>query len=456
MNYLLGAFAVIGAFLFGTGNVPSFSAQLPAATAVFETSLASPISSSATSMTLSANSIRGGGSLSGYNCFTVDEGSAQAETICGTVSGTTVSSLTRGISQSTGTTTVAALQFSHRRGASVKITDYPLIQIMKAQLNGEDTIPNQIYYNNTVLLTAGSPTTTLASKYYVDNVAVAGAPDANTTTRGIVEEATEAETAASTQSGGTGARLFLPASLATSTPTASCTTACIPVAVSGKIAQAFLNLTQAFTWTNHHIFSSLFATSASSTNATTTTSHYFPFITSALLKTDSTGKLTAATAGTDYAIRQYTMASTTDMSVTNGYATSSTFTIPANTLSASSTIEVRARAGCTGSNNPGTCTYYLRTSAGETITSGSFTKTGTDTAGILYMDVFSNNSTSAQFGIVGGVFDVLDSGGDYYVLTGETSSSVNFSSGLSLVLVIQASTANVTASMSNFIIKATP
>ena len=45
----------------------------------------------------------------------------------------------------------------------------------------------------------------VASKGYVDSVAIAGAPDANTTVKGIVEIATGAELAAGTGTGGTGA-----------------------------------------------------------------------------------------------------------------------------------------------------------------------------------------------------------------------------------------------------------
>ncbi len=122
-------------------------AALPQATGVFETSLAAPITSTATSMTLTANAVRGGGAVAGYTCFTVDEGTAQAEVICGTVSSTAVTSLTRGVSYADGTTSVAANKFAHRRGANVKITDFPVIQILKAQNNGDETFPNPLTYD---------------------------------------------------------------------------------------------------------------------------------------------------------------------------------------------------------------------------------------------------------------------------------------------------------------------
>lgn len=223
----------------------SFGAALPQAVAVFETSLASPMSAAATSMTLTANAIRGGGALSGYNCFTIDEGSAQAEVVCGSVSGTTVSGLSRGISQSTGTTTVAALQFAHRRGASVKITDYPIIQILKAQNSGEDTFENPIRYASGVSTTTlGTNEQNLASVAYANSLSFGAIPQASETAGGFVELATGIEAASSTSSGSS-ARLVLPASLATSTYNSA--TAPLKVVVTGndgKIDPNFITITE--------------------------------------------------------------------------------------------------------------------------------------------------------------------------------------------------------------------
>lgn len=165
-----------------TTPTQNVGATLPTATGVFETSLASAITSTATSMTLSANSVRGGGSISGYTCLTVDEGSPSAEIICGTVSSTSVTSLTRGVSYADGVTSVAANKFSHRRGANVKITDFPILQILKAQNNGDATFENAIKYASGV---APSTADDLADKGYVDGVVVAGGVDASTSTKGI-------------------------------------------------------------------------------------------------------------------------------------------------------------------------------------------------------------------------------------------------------------------------------
>lgn len=252
--------------LFSTPANLNLGASIPQVAAVFETSLLSPITSSATSLTLTANSVRGGSTLSGFNCFTIDEGRAEREDVCGTVSGTSMTGITRGVDPLTATTTNATLQFAHRRGAQVKITDFPLIGIMRHQLNGSDTFPNTLAYASSTILTQASTTSTqipyvgwvfnnfvdkyntqviagaktfsntatfsvvptsasapvagsdLANKTYVDGVAIVGASNADTTTKGIVEEATVAEINAGTATGGTGAKLFIqPASFAQST-----------------------------------------------------------------------------------------------------------------------------------------------------------------------------------------------------------------------------------------------
>lgn len=62
--------------------------------------------------------------------------------------------------------------------------------------------------NTTVMLGTDVPQIFQWLKEYVDDTAFAGAPDASTTVKGIVEEATQAEVDAGTAAGGTSARLF--------------------------------------------------------------------------------------------------------------------------------------------------------------------------------------------------------------------------------------------------------
>jgi hypothetical protein len=195
---------------------------LPSGTAVFETSLATPISSAATSMTLAANLIRGGGTLSGYECFTVDEGTAQAEFICGTASGTAVTNLERGVSPDDGVTQDSDLMFSHRRGASVKITDFPLIQRLRAQNSGEGTYESPLVYASSVgTTTLGLNDQNLASVAYANSLSFGAIPASTETAAGFSELATGLEAASSTSNGGSGARLVLPTSISTSTAPSS-------------------------------------------------------------------------------------------------------------------------------------------------------------------------------------------------------------------------------------------
>ena len=286
----IGAAYAFGGFF----NVLNQGAALPQGAAVFETSLQSRISSTDTSLTLVANSVRGGSTLSGYQCFTVDEGRTDAEYICGQVSGTSVTSLERGIDPLTGTSTNSTLKFAHRVGANVKITDFPLIQRLRNMLGGTEYAPALPIATTTVLIDSNSASSTFATKYYVDTSSVAGAADANETTKGIGELATAAEAAAGTSLGSTLSRLLLPASLATSTPGLNATTQ-IPITVSGKLAQAFLDLTASFSPTGvwnfganvgigssspyaalsvvsarPAVFGTIYATSTATSNATST------------------------------------------------------------------------------------------------------------------------------------------------------------------------------------------
>lgn len=61
-----------------------------------------------------------------------------------------------------------------------------------------------------------------------------------------------------------------------------------------------VDTTQPYSWTNHHIFTSLFATRASTTNATTTNLH-ITGLSTGLLKTDGNSKVSLAVSDTDYA-----------------------------------------------------------------------------------------------------------------------------------------------------------
>jgi len=242
----------------------SVGLALPSIVSVFETSLQTGITSTATTLTLTANSIRGGGALSGFSCVTLDEGNSNAEQVCGTVSGTTMSSITRGISYSDGITEVAANKYSHRRGASVKLTDSPIIQRLKAQNNGDSTFVNQLTYESYLTPVDDED---IISKKYVDDIAIAGASDGGFTTKGIYEQATQIEMASST--GAVGSQKALTSLYATSTPTVR--GLYVPVSENdGYLSQLWLDLTENFAFSGTNTFSGLNTFTATTTMATTT------------------------------------------------------------------------------------------------------------------------------------------------------------------------------------------
>lgn len=160
-------------------------AAVPQSPALVDTYLTAGISSSETSMTLADGTTRGGTSLSGFMCFTIDVNTPTIEYVCGTASGTSITGLTRGVDVLNPNTTSTALAFSHRRFASVQISDYPTLQILVRKMNGTDTLDNFLSYTTSTAI----PTTDgqLANKYYVDQVGAGGFTCGNvSTTLGVL------------------------------------------------------------------------------------------------------------------------------------------------------------------------------------------------------------------------------------------------------------------------------
>lgn len=236
----------------------------PGIIAFFETTLASNISSAATSFTLTSATDKEGTALaSSTYAFIIDEGSANEEIVIADCTSTACTNASRGISVKTGTTTVATLQKSHRRGASVKITDAPYLPQLINMVNGAQVIPAIMRYTATAACSVGSNDSDICDKAYIDGVAVAGASNGNETTKGIYEAATAIEQASTTSTGSTGARLALTSSYATSSPRTGCSGStrgalCIPVAQNdGTIHPFFIatSTTYTYNWDAIHNFS---------------------------------------------------------------------------------------------------------------------------------------------------------------------------------------------------------
>lgn len=230
--------------------------------ALFRTNLASKITEASTEMTLVSATTRDGTDLSGSVCFTIDGSLSIAEYVCGIASGTSITALERGLG-SDGVTEYTALKFEHRYGAVVKITDFPVIQRHSNIINGTSDFPSGITANGDLIATGGtvefenavilasSTTPTLdnhlATKKYADDLALAGAPDATESVKGISELATQAEMALGTDTGSTGANLVLQSKYASSSRDVA-GTAVVVTDTDGYINQNRLDLTEDFTF----------------------------------------------------------------------------------------------------------------------------------------------------------------------------------------------------------------
>lgn len=279
----------------------SIDAKLGAIQAVadFETSLASEITAAATTMTLVSTSTASGEYLPQGKVYGFKLGGR--EYVLGTLSaGRQITSMTRGISLLTGTTTGGTAE-SWGRGTSVEITDAPVLLEIINKVSGTQYFDNLLTYttNHTIASTSNqlayagwvasfanvastsayrtildsantfslgntfSATTTfsqgltlgysidsgsdaldVANKSYVDGVAIAGASDASQTVKGIVEEATVAEINSSSATGGTGAKLFMtPYAFANSNFASTTVTSAIATSSSLSYAAKTLSMT---------------------------------------------------------------------------------------------------------------------------------------------------------------------------------------------------------------------
>jgi len=211
--------------------------NIPQITKRFETSLASALSAAGTSFTLESATDEDGNALSGLYGLTIDVGNSNVEDSIVTISGNTATVVFRGIDADAPNTEVAANKQPHRRGAPVVITDFPILAILRNILNGDDTLPNKLSYASNPSWNSGS--NELATVKFVEDTANAGAANASTTVKGIVEEATQAEIDADTAAGGTSARLAInPSTLATSKYGTRLPTANEKAAIAGQSGTA--------------------------------------------------------------------------------------------------------------------------------------------------------------------------------------------------------------------------
>jgi hypothetical protein len=243
-----------------------------AAQAVFETYVAAQQGTSDITLTIANGTLRDGSTLSGYVCLTIDSNSPSLEYECGTASGTSITSITRGIDAVSGTSSIASLKFSHRVGADVKITDYPALTYLVRQLNGSDTIDTPIFYNSNVATsTLAANRNSIASAGLVADTAFAGAGIINATAgaKGVVQIASGLQAASTTALCSSGASCAISSANATSSYGNGSTSGLKAVITqnNGKIDNNFIDssifplLNGTNVWTGKNTFSTTTATS---------------------------------------------------------------------------------------------------------------------------------------------------------------------------------------------------
>lgn len=337
---------------------------------------------------------------------TLDPGSNTRQEIVGCTgvsqSGTAASltGCTRGLAPLYPYSASTTLQFSHSGGSQVIFSDPPQLFNLYAAKGNNEWVTGTWGF-------AALPTTTvtcstqfqLCNKAYIDGLVVAGGVAAGYTVPGIGFIATGLQMASSTASTTYNAVVypnFLSAQNATSTSTGVFSALkSVITNNAGKLDLSFFDLTK---WYN---FSQLFSTNATTTNATTT-SQYITGILSSLLKTDSTGQVKAAVAGTDYSKASYSMASTTGWT-TSVVATSTVVVfIPANTLTASSSIQFDIQNSCQDAGSTGaatSCTWALRNALGTSFTSFGISPADNTTAtGWVQGKIVNDGSVASQKG----------------------------------------------------------
>lgn len=173
----------------------------------FSTTTTAKWSVGATSGTLTSGLDADGIQLpTGTYGFTIDRKNSSKEYFTATLTGANLTSI-KSVTRGTGIGT-SGLVREHRKGAEVIISDYVAIKRMMDVFDGSTAFDADV-----PLTYDGAPTFTdgnsLVTKDYADAIAIAGGADASTTTKGIVEEATQAEVLARTAAGGTSGRLFV-------------------------------------------------------------------------------------------------------------------------------------------------------------------------------------------------------------------------------------------------------
>lgn len=151
----------------------------------FSTTLVSKTAVGATSATLTSGLDLDGVQLpTGTYGFTIDRNNAQKEHFTATLTGSALTNI-KTVTRGTGVGT-SGLVRTHRKGAEVIITDHVALKRMLDVLDGTTSLDSAtpLSYDGTATISTANQ---LATKAYVDGVAIAGAADSSTTVKGITK-----------------------------------------------------------------------------------------------------------------------------------------------------------------------------------------------------------------------------------------------------------------------------
>lgn len=152
----------------------------------FDTQLADSVAIGDTTATLASATDDDGVALpAGTYGFTIDAGNSSKEYIIATVSSTSLTSISSINRQ--GVTTSGFVR-GHRRGAKVTVTDWAILSRMLKNLNGTTGFNSlvKLGYDADPGITS-SDVTKFATVQFVVDTAIAGAPDATNSTKGITK-----------------------------------------------------------------------------------------------------------------------------------------------------------------------------------------------------------------------------------------------------------------------------
>lgn len=180
----------------------------------FSTTLAQSMTSTQGTMVLTSATVQGHlltpADYGTVLYFTINPGASNCEIVrASTNTGTTFTLDKRGLAwYGPGDTELASYKYAHNAGEVVIISDAKNVFDNLVDNVSDETIGGVKTFTSSPIVP--DPTTAMqaANKEYVDGVAIAGAPNASTTVKGIVQAATQAQTDARTTTGSTGALLF--------------------------------------------------------------------------------------------------------------------------------------------------------------------------------------------------------------------------------------------------------